>query len=276
MGNHPALMRPWEEWLRPGNSADDILITGACSRGSRHTQEGTPCQDAWICLPVHNGGWVIVAADGLSTARHAREGAEMAVQTAGEALARSCSEQQQAGYEPGVLIRQAAGAAHQIILQKAAEQGEHPSSFASTLIIALCIGETVSVGHIGDGIVAGVREGENLILSAPQQGEYANETACLMQHDWEDHLRLGNHELIEACIIATDGCQGAVAVREKGGYQPYDPFITPLLSFVRQRLIAGHDPRPDLAALLLSPRMETLSGDDKTLIIMVHRERPDP
>lgn len=268
MGCCSTVKLPWEEIQKEEETAvSDILITGACVRGPRHKKEGTPCQDAWGSFPVNGGGWVITAADGLSSALHADLGAKDAVTISGETLASSLSLYKEIT-DKGEQIREAVRTTRNGILSRARENERKPVCYASTLIILCYEHGTVSLGHIGDGMVVGIRKGKSLIISSPEPGEYANETACLVQDDWEKHLRIVEFSNIEACIIATDGCQGALALRSEGVYIPHDPFILPLVSFVRQRMTTGIDPKADIAALLVSQRMEQLSGDDKTLIVL--------
>jgi len=266
MGCYSIVNLPWDENAGDEKRKPEVYITGASVRGPRHSKDGTPCQDAWASFPVHGGGWVLTVADGLSSAAHAEEGAADAVSISGETLASALSQKRDA--DRSDLIHEAVRTAREAIISRARSGGERPLAYASTLIILLFEDGQVTLGHIGDGIVAGVGEEGSIILSAPEAGEYANETACLVQDDWEDHLRISVFSHIRTCIIATDGCQGAIATRQDGVYLPHDPFIRPLISFTIQRMAAGIDPRADISGLLLSSRMENLSGDDKTLIIL--------
>ena len=133
----------------------------------------------------------------------------------------------------------------------------------------------ICIGHIGDGIVVGMRNGELKILSSPDTGEYANETACLVETNWEHNLRITQLTEVDQCIIATDGCQGALAIRKEGKFQPYEPFILPLLSFISKKIGMHENPDSDIAGLLASQRMQEFSGDDKTLVVLVNPHHPD-
>lgn len=173
-------------------------------------------------------------------------------------------------------IRDSVRRARDSIVTRAIINKTEPSSYASTLIIGVYMRGKVTIGHIGDGIVVGVQEGKPIILSPPGPAEYANETACLVQDDWEKDLRIAEFTGIEACIIATDGCQNALATRSSGEYSPHEPFILPLISFIKGKMDLNIDPKPDITALLTSPRMEQLSGDDKTLIVLIGRDPINP
>ena len=269
-------MFPRNDRMQTNKSEDqEILITGACITGTRHKKDEKPCQDAWASFPIQRGGWVFAIADGLSSAPYADEGAKMAVYSAGEALSSSLTDTPEIS-DLNMQIWDAMRITRDSIVARAIINKTEPSSYASTLIIGVYDHGKVTIGHIGDGIVVGVQEGKTIILSPPGPAEYANETACLVQDDWEKDLRIAEFTGINACIIATDGCQNALATRSSGEYIPHEPFILPLISFINGRIGSNIDPEPDITALLSSPRMEQLSGDDKTLIVLIGRDPISP
>ncbi|MFH0968200.1 MAG: PP2C family serine/threonine-protein phosphatase [Methanobacteriota archaeon] len=251
-----------------GDNSGQIVVTGACIQGERHAKTGQPCQDAffWSLIPDH--GVVIAIADGLSSVTHAETGARIAVETACQAVI-SVYNTQTVPEDQKVLMKDAFTKAHAAVISEADSAGLNPAHYGSTLITAIFCNGNLTVGHIGDGIVAGMRGGKTLIISEPGQSEYANETNCLVQSDWDTQLRIRESSHIEAVILATDGCQGAVATRQLGNLQPYDPFLLPLVSFIRKRTLNGQDPVSDITGLLTLTRMLELSGDDKTLVILL-------
>lgn len=246
-----------------------MAVAGACIRGVRHIQTGDPCQDAWYSSMLDGGGVVVAVADGLSSAVHAQKGAMIAVSEACKSITPVTAR----SFCPEELVRTAVEKSRDAVLCVAAAASALPSSYASTLIIAYYHDEILTVGHIGDGIVAGIKDGEPLIISPPARSEYINETASLTQPDWRSHLRISICGHVDSCIIATDGCQGALSVRKGTEYLPYDPFVIPLISFIRKKLRYNGDCTPDIENLLISPRMQELSDDDKTLVILL---RTDP
>jgi hypothetical protein len=245
---------------------EGIFISGVCVRGARHIQADEPCQDAWQSEDLTDGSIVVVVADGLSSAPHAQEGAMIVVSEVCRTFM-SADPARFSGLED--LIRFSAEKARQKVLTAATKARVHPSSFASTLIITHYNGKTLTVGHIGDGLVAGTHADLSFIISPPGQSEYANETACLTQADWETQFRVVRCPHADACIITTDGCQGAVSIKKGTEYKPYEPFVNPLITFTRKKRESGEDPSSDIKKLLISPRMQDLSGDDKTLIILL-------
>ena len=251
-----------------GGNSEQIVVTGACATGERHTKAGQPCQDAFFWCPIPDNGVVVAIADGLSSATHAETGARIAVEAVCHAIVSAYKIKALPGDQKD-LMRDAFTKANLAVNIEAGRAGISPALYGSTLIAAVFCNGRLKVGHIGDGIVAGMQEGKTLIISEPGLSEYANETACLVQSDWETQLRVTESSHVEACILATDGCQGAVATRQNGELQPYDPFLLPLVSFLRKKTDTHEDSASDIAGLLTSSRMLELSGDDKTLVILL-------
>lgn len=241
-----------------------IRIFSARVTGSSHEAGGKPCQDA-CAFAGDEEIKILAVADGLSSASHAEEGAAISVQEA----TRIDPERPSPGQDPVMFIMDACHRAREAVIRHAAEAGMHPATYASTLIIAVYQNSTVTVGHIGDGIVIGVSEGRTHIVSPPESGEYANETACLVQPDWETHLRITPPGRADDLILSTDGCQAAMAQRSGGVWHPHDPFILPLISYIRKKITDQINPTADVIKLLQSSRMQNLSGDDKTLLILI-------
>lgn len=255
----------------PGNNGE-IRVTGASVRGSRHERSGQPCQDAYAVARGTEKTWGVAVADGLGSASHADVGASIAVDAACKAILPAGQINSDAEAEH--LIRNAFLQAREAVLAEAVLQDITPAAFGSTLIAALFFENTLIIGHLGDGIVVGIKDGVAEILSPPGVCEYANETASLMQADWEDQLRISCHNQVTQCILTTDGCQAALATRRGGGYHPHEPFILPLLSFIRQKNESNSDTDTDITALLISSKMQELSGDDKTLVVMTGPDLP--
>lgn len=252
--------------------ASGVQIIGVSETGSRHESVGQPCQDAYAISTSREGVTLIAVADGLSSATHAEVGAAIAVREAVRQILPSDPEITDADAEQ--YIREACSKARKAVLDQAITEEVNPSSYATTLIVGLYYSGKVIIGHIGDGIAVGIADGKTFILSLPGQSEYANETACLVQHDWETALRISKVYAIEGFLMATDGCQGALAIRSGGGFQPHDPFILPLVSYIREKTVRGIDPTEDVRSLIRSKRMIELSGDDKTLVILLGPNLP--
>jgi len=268
--SHSDILMPFPDSDEIPGGNTGIRIYGASVRGGRHEQSGQPCQDAYAVAEA-DGIWAIAIADGLGSADHADTGARIAVDTASHTVLESTDNTK---FSPEERIRQAFLHARDAVIAEADLQGIPPGSCASTLIVAFYFRGQITIGHIGDGIAIGIRDRHVEILSSPGESEYANETACLVQSDWESQLRITLPHDIDHAIIATDGCQGALAIRRGGNYQPHEPFVLPLISFIAKKIENRQNPEPDISALLASKRMQDLSGDDKTLVVLFGHQQP--
>jgi hypothetical protein len=249
-----------------GTGKSDLHIIAAKVTGSRHEKNGQPCQDDFA-IAVHSDIGVIAVADGLSSAAYAQEAAMIAVREATRDIFSMHPVTDES--EVQERVREIFHHAREAVISQAVSDGRSPANYASTLIIGVYFSGKIIVGHIGDGIVVGVTGGNAQVISPPEPAEYANETACLIQPDWEKHLRISPSYVVDEVLLATDGCQGALAIREKGEHQAYSPFILPLTSYIRKKISDGKDPTEDVRSLLDSQRMKDLSGDDKTLVILL-------
>lgn len=239
------------------------LIVGASVAGYRHQKNQIPCEDAFASV-VYQNFPIVAVADGLSSARFGGLAADVASRSCVDAVSTLLKE----GYEsPEDIIRKAIHASRDAVVA-AAQEAEVPISFFGTTIMLLMIMEgKVWCGHIGDGVAVSINEGSVSLLSGPGVSEYANETAVLSAPDWERALRISVMDGNTA-IIGTDGCQGALVRREQGDIVPYEPFILPLVKSLLRFIREGRDGTASVMDLLRSDRMQQLSADDMTLVII--------
>ena len=141
------------------------------------------------------------------------------------------------------------------------------SLFATTLTCAVLTTDMVVLGQIGDGFVVSHDE-ENMMftLTQPQRGEYANEVYFLSMPRAVDRVDISVHIMdIRALALSTDGLL-RLALRLPG-YEPHQPFFTPLFNFVSQ-IEAEELATRQLYEFLISPRVCARTEDDKTLVLI--------
>jgi hypothetical protein len=153
------------------------------------------------------------------------------------------------------------------LLQEAALRALPPAELACTLVVLTARHGNTAIAHIGDGAVVGRmdRTGELRLLSAPERGEFANETWFITSACWQDHLRLYHHDAVASVCLLTDGCERASLGVDDA---PFAPFWTPLFDFASE----AHDAEAacsEIARLLDGEALRRSSGDDKTLAIAV-------
>ena len=254
-------------------------ISGAAVPGQSHRAEEKPCEDAWDAAVFGRAGAAVAVADGLGSVPHGREGAMVAVSAAITALsAFFVPWDDQDGCDAdietnGRMVRIACKAARDAVLTHAATCGITPRSFASTLIVLLWYGNTLTTARIGDGAVVCLQKNEIILLSAPQERRYTNEVVPLTDEGYMDACVVSpDMPEVTACSVFTDGCERLMLEKKSDGYHPYEPFFRPFFSAVMP--LAG-TPEGDraIADLLLSDRFITFSEDDKSLVVVVTDER---
>ena len=77
--------------------------------------------------------------------------------------------------------------------------------------------------HIGDGYVLAFDEINAHIISEPSNGEYVNETYFFTQNDFEQNLRIYNHELnkYKYIMLTSDGLEPIIIKNKK----PFEVFL---------------------------------------------------
>ncbi len=246
-------------------------VFGASARGPDHEREGTPCQDAWAWGPFGADGVCLCLCDGAGSAAHAEAGARVVATAMVEAL-REVQEAQPEAFAGA--LRDACAVGRAALLRESAALAVAPAALACTLVAVVCAGDTVAVAHLGDGAVIGqyVHSGELAVLSAPDRGEYVNETWFITSPAWEDHLRIGVHDGIAAISVFTDGCQEAALVRGEQ-VAPFAPFFAPLFTFAAE-VTDVEAAGVEVLQLLEGPAMRRSSGDDKTLAVAYRQQSP--
>lgn len=120
--------------------------------------------------------------------------------------------------------------------------------------------------HIGDGFALQQGPEGNCVLSAPENGEFADETYFVTDENWNEHLRLTALAAAEQGTVIglmSDGTAPFAINRARSGF--FRPFIDPVADFLRKSTAA--DGNEALRNLLESPRASEISTDDKTLLL---------
>jgi hypothetical protein len=120
--------------------------------------------------------------------------------------------------------------------------------------------------HVGDGYAVvrpdGTSSGD--IVSLPENGEYVNETYFVTGDEWRGHMRSAPFAAHAATVVLmSDGA--APFVMAKGHQALHDPFIVPVLRYLDQ--VPPAQGSEALAATLADPRTDSITNDDKTLLI---------
>ena len=237
--------------------------------GASHQQRDLPCQDAhyWEILP--EGILIAAVADGAGSAALAEVGSEVAVGAAVETLrnnpqALTTSPENLEAWQ-GILLH-GIKVASLSVAAEAVMRNVSARDLATTLILVIATPQMVAVAQIGDGAVVIEDLQEKLIaLSAPQQGEFLNETIFLTTPQaWEKAQFQLWQGKVEQLAIFSDGLQLLALQMEDGS--PFEPFFKPLFRFVKEAEDEV-EARQQLTKFLASNRVKERTDDDVTLFL---------
>lgn len=233
------------------------------------------CQDAhrWLCLAEDT--LLITVADGAGTAPLAEVGSEIACRASLDFMVTHAPKETlpKSEKEWRNLIHASLRAALDA-LQKEAEARQAPLSYLSTtLIVAVATPEGVVVGQVGDGMVfVADGNGEIVGLTAPDRGEYSNETCMLTSASALETVQFAVWQSPVTGIAATtDGLLPITTTLPF--YKPYAPFFTNLFAFLR-KTADPTEAETKLRGFLLSDRVQNGTGDDLTLVLAVPTDSP--
>lgn len=238
----------------------------ASVRGTSHEKTRQPCQDAyhWDILP--EGVLVAAAADGAGSATLADVGADVAARTAVDAIIQreAALPEDDDGWRS--LLTEALKAAREAIEVEVVAHEVTERDLATTLILVVATPELVAAAQIGDGaLVAGDVEGNVIGLTAPQTGEYINQTTFLVSPDALNTAQLTVWRGAAAHVaILSDGLQMLALKMPEG--TPHAPFFSPLFRFVAG-MTDETEAKEQLEAFLRSPRVRERVDDDLTLLL---------
>lgn len=249
---------------------DPWRVVGASVVGASHLERAVPCQDAHHYRVLAGGELLVAVADGAGSAARAEVGASRAVATAIEKLAQSLPELDTTEGETGWkrLMAQVFESVR-VELDAVAQLENRPlRDFATTLTVAVVTAEWTVVGQLGDGAaVAQIASGRLKLTVTPQRGEYANEAYFVTLVNALENVTVCTwREQVMALVMMTDGLLRLAL--QLPTYEPYGPFIEPLLAFTAQQRDEAQA-RERLAGVLASARICDRTDDDKTLVIAV-------
>lgn len=260
-------------------TAHSVWLTGAASiRGVGHVKQDLPNQDSFRILSSPDGDIVAaVVADGAGSAPRAAEGSAACAGIICQRL-----------LEIGVAVAQgslSSAAVRDRLLMAIIEvraaldpSGNSLSHFHTTLTGVVATPSGGIIVQIGDSpaIVAcagqalgpdgtpGVDFFHTHRICTADSGEYSNETFFLTQASWQSHLKIMPLEPgFGAVLLMSDGA-GELALYRG---QPYRPFIGTLMaSFLAAR--DEEERAAAIAAALAAPGADSLTADDKTLLMI--------
>lgn len=258
------------------------IVAAASVRGRGHEQTGAPCQDSSEVIVSPNGRWVALAAsDGAGTAKRSEIGAKLVAKEFAKSLihlSEECDRRAPGAWLSDRVIQDIVALRTRLREEAGSDD---ITDFHCTLTAAL-VGPTGGVTvHLGDGAIFGgaadSRVGDvidlarDFFVSAPQNGEYANETVFLTERDWVKHLRIHPVPAVDWVMLGTDG---GMALAMVGESIPKSGFVVPVIRALIQES-DFHSRCQAFKRILDDRQADRLTNDDKTLIAAIRSQYRD-
>jgi hypothetical protein len=249
------------------------VVGGARVKGASHEKTKDPCQDFFSVHTSADREWAaIVVSDGAGSARHSETSAKQTSDQFCQSLLELSNELKLRA--PGAWVNDF------LILKlvslrqslRTLANSDDLSDYHCTLVGALLGPKGGVVVHIGDGaILSGFAEtrengvidlSKTLNFSAPENGEYANETFFITESDWIKHLRV---RPVPATNWLVAGSDGGVTLILGSGHSPKPELVTNVIASAR----GNDDSSLALAVerLINSELAKKLTSDDRTLVV---------
>ncbi len=241
-------------------------VAGASVCGVSHHKSGQPCQDAhaWRELPA--GGVVLAVADGAGSAALSQIGAARAAIASVDWIS-----EQMAGRLPGTdaelsdLLLTAMQTAHEAVLATARSRQVPLREMATTLILLVALPGITAAAQVGDGAAVVMMDGHHLAMTAPQSGEFINETSFFTSPNYLDEVQIGiRHGEVKGVAALSDGLQ-LLALRMPEA-TPHKAFFNPFFHLVAESEDMW-ETQHQLQSFLRSDRIKQRTDDDLTLVV---------
>ena len=269
-----------ERTRRRGRGHGLSVQTGHASRqGAGHLKDGTPNQDSVVVATPFLGrlGSVAIMAvsDGAGSARYSQLGSHAACAAAVTSLDRQLERNPAIAVKKHLLrsaLQRAVRSARRSVMETAQSSRRsagavNVNDYACTVMLALASERLVGVAHVGDGCVVAGDGNEWRLLSAPDNGEFANETKFLTNPRNLPRITVASGSDVKCAAVITDGLQDVALSR---GTVPYDRFWTPLYRALSRNTAPPH---AVLDTLLRKVAGAGKATDDCTIAVCVMQGR---
>jgi serine/threonine protein phosphatase PrpC len=272
------------------NPTTNWRVVAASVCGTSHQKRSQPCQDAHCWQITPEGVLIAAVADGAGSATFGEVGAQIAVRTAVSYLFQSdwdsfqdmfntqrssnVSELESEISPPEDVSRShlpkpifyALESAREAVEMEAQMRQSSVRELASTLIVVVATPQWVVATQVGDGAVVMEEADRAIALTAPQTGEYINETTFLVSPNALDTAQFLFWQGSPTHLaIFSDGLQ--MLALEMPTAKPHPPFFSPLFRFISQDNLDATDAQVELENFLTSPRVTQRTDDDLTLLL---------
>lgn len=254
--------------------------------GDYHTVRQQECEDSYYpkdSIEFSDDTLVTAVADGLGSATHAAKGAQFAAEKAVTLLRARIQQSRSELIEPAV-IKEVFAEVRNELIALADSQHTDVKEFACTLQLVALNASQIIGGHIGDGLVIGVRHhariSEGVVvdrLSELMQKMYDNETHSVVGSNFATSLHIidvhqSAFDMYDGVMLMTDGTQSLCFVYETK--QLLQPFFVELINWANQNHeVSVTEMNHQLSQFFLSDDVRRQTRDDITLVFARHHSR---
>jgi hypothetical protein len=256
------------------------ILVGASIRGDSHEYINTKCQDAFSAKISDNGEWQsITVCDGAGSSVKSDQSARLFADNFTASLlllAQEIENKKFGNWITDFILNQII----QIRQNMRQQFGSDNLDEFHTTLVSLLLGPPEKIGgragisiHIGDGAIVGANfsvERQTIfinqdykIISAPENGEYSNETYFVTENRWIKHIRISPVEDRDWFILGTDGGFSAIF---KPNLTPHEELLDIFESF---RVGTEKNRKQSLENILTDQKIKYRTDDDKTLVVLV-------
>lgn len=190
------------------------FITGAKRVGYHHEKMEIklPCQD-YFTIKGNGNLFATALADGLGSASHSEEGAEIATKVCTKLLIKN-SKKYFSLQSPAEMIDEILEEINRSISEVAQSKDNNINDYATTLMFALVYKDNFILGHLGDGAIGSVNiNDETFVISTEEKEQEKNYTVSVTSKNANKSVRIFRGSLKDKIgfVLMSDG--------------PYDVFI---------------------------------------------------
>lgn len=170
------------------------FVSYAKNIGTYHIKYDIPCQDCTYAKTTENRAIAIVS-DGAGSKTYAKETAEILVNELIGLFEKNLLKE---NIQYNLLFSELTNKIH--------ESSMDTEEMAATLVFVYVDGDDYYCGHMGDGGIILMQDNKSYLLSAPENGEYINETFFFPSSD-ESHFRIKSGKISgeTTFILSSDG-----------------------------------------------------------------------
>ena len=255
--------------------------------GTRHSEEGLPCQD-YSNYRCFDDVIIGAVADGAGSAKHSDLGAKLAVETtlsflAGTeefetypGIAKWSAKRQKVDKPPkekviDKLARDICEKVLTALTREAEVMNCQSEDFDCTLLVFIGTPYWLAAIQVGDGfMVVRSQDGTLQLVFEPDKGEFANETTFVTSEDVLSQLQVKTLPPQQFICAASDGLE-KVAIR-LSDWTAFPPFFAPLQECL-QEATTMEEKQAYLQSFLESDRLNQRTSDDKTLLLCLNHSQ---